>query len=83
MFIWWSHQKPGVRTLRENTRHYTMLAFATVRAKVLALEQHLLEHGSLKFTVDPAPPPWREEGYTHLAHFSVPLGFDDLILLHL
>ncbi len=38
--------------LRENTRHYTMLAFATVRAKVLALEQHLLEHGSLKCADD-------------------------------
>ncbi len=29
-------------TLRENTRHYTMLAFATVRTKILALEQQLL-----------------------------------------
>ena len=38
--------------LRENTRHYTMLAFATVRTKVLALEQQLLEQGSLKCADD-------------------------------
>ncbi len=38
--------------LRENTRHYTMLAFATVRAKVLALEQQLLEQGALKCADD-------------------------------
>ena len=38
--------------LRENTRHYTMLAFTTVRAKVLALEQQLLEQGSLKCADD-------------------------------
>lgn len=35
-------------TLRENTRHYTMLAFATVRTKLLALEQQLLGAGSLR-----------------------------------
>jgi rifampicin phosphotransferase len=33
--------------LRENTRHYTMLAFATVRAKILALEERLLQQGAL------------------------------------
>ncbi len=38
--------------LRENTRHYTMLAFATVRAKVLAIEQQLLEQGALKCADD-------------------------------
>ena len=35
-------------TLRENTRHYTMLAFATVRRKVLQLEQQLVESGLLR-----------------------------------
>lgn len=38
--------------LRENTRHYTMLAFATVRTKILALEQQLLAQGSLKCADD-------------------------------
>jgi phosphohistidine swiveling domain-containing protein len=38
--------------LRENTRHYTMLAFATVRTKLLALEQQLLQQGSLKCADD-------------------------------
>lgn len=34
--------------LRENTRHYTMLAFATVRTKILAVEQQLIAQGLLK-----------------------------------
>ena len=38
--------------LRENTRHYTMLAFATVRTKLLALEQQLLQQGALKCADD-------------------------------
>ena len=38
--------------LRENTRHYTMLAFAAVRTKVLALEQQLLQQGLLKCADD-------------------------------
>jgi pyruvate,water dikinase len=38
--------------LRENTRHYTMLAFATVRTKVLELEQQLLQQGLLKCADD-------------------------------
>jgi rifampicin phosphotransferase len=38
--------------LRENTRHYTMLAFATVRTKLLALEQELLQTGALKCADD-------------------------------
>ena len=54
-----------------------------VPLRAAPVEVQSLEHGSLKFTADPAPPPWREEGYTHLAHFSVPLAFDDLIVVHL
>ena len=38
--------------LRENTRHYTMLAFAAVRTKILAVEQQLLVQGSLKCADD-------------------------------
>ena len=38
--------------LRENTRHYTMLAFTTVRTKLLAVEQQLLQQGSLKCADD-------------------------------
>ncbi len=38
--------------LRENTRHYTTLAFMTVRAKILALEAQLLGQGLLKCTDD-------------------------------
>jgi pyruvate,water dikinase len=38
--------------LRENTRHYTMLAFATVRTKILALEQQLLEQGLISCADD-------------------------------
>jgi pyruvate,water dikinase len=39
-------------TLRENTRHYTTLAFATVRTKILAVEQQLLAQGLLKCADD-------------------------------
>jgi pyruvate,water dikinase len=35
-------------TLRENTRHYTMLAFSTVRTKILGLEQQLIATGALR-----------------------------------
>jgi len=38
--------------LRENTRHYTMLAFATVREKLLAMEQRLLGQGGLRCADD-------------------------------
>ncbi len=38
--------------LRENTRHYTMLAFATVRTKLLAREQQLLTQGLLSCADD-------------------------------
>jgi phosphohistidine swiveling domain-containing protein len=38
--------------LRENTRHYTMLALTTVRQKVLVLEQQLLRQGALKCADD-------------------------------
>ena len=34
--------------LRENTRHYHTMAFAVVRDKLLALEQTLLENGTLR-----------------------------------
>jgi pyruvate,water dikinase len=34
--------------LRENTRHYTMLAFATIRTKLLALEQQFIESRLLR-----------------------------------
>jgi phosphohistidine swiveling domain-containing protein len=52
--------------LRENTRHYTMLAFATVRTKILALEQQLLAQGSLKCADDIFFLTWDE--ITNLTH---------------
>jgi pyruvate,water dikinase len=35
-------------TLRENTRHYTMLVLSTVRTKILAIEQQLIASGALR-----------------------------------
>ncbi len=38
--------------LRENTRHWHPLAFATVRAKILSLERHMMVTGELKCADD-------------------------------
>jgi phosphohistidine swiveling domain-containing protein len=48
--------------LRENTRHYTTLAFMTVRAKILALEAQLLGQGMLKCADDIFYLSWDEIG---------------------
>ena len=40
-----------------------------------------LAHGSLPFKAVPAPEPWRAEGWTEMIRFTLPLEFDDLILL--
>jgi pyruvate,water dikinase len=48
--------------LRENTRHYTMLALTTVRTKILALEQQLLGQGLLKCAEDIFYLTWDEIG---------------------
>ena len=38
-------------------------------------------HGELPVATVPAPSPWKEEGYTHLHRFAVPLGDDDVVLV--
>ena len=38
-------------------------------------------HGELPVATLPAPSPWKEEGYTHLHRFALPLGDDDVVLV--
>jgi len=38
-------------------------------------------HGDLPVATVPAPSPWKEEGYTHLHRFALPLGSDDVVLV--
>ena len=45
---WLARRARRFAALRENTRHHHVLAFATVRRKLLALERQLLEAGRLK-----------------------------------
>jgi len=45
---WLANRIRYYATLRENTRHYTMLAFSTVRTKALQIEQQLVEAGVLR-----------------------------------
>jgi hypothetical protein len=40
-----------------------------------------LEHGKLSFESQPAPGPWRDEGFTHVQRFTLPLGDDDVVLV--
>jgi hypothetical protein len=39
-----------------------------------------LEHGKLPFQSQPAPAPWRDEGFTQVQRFTLPLGNDDVVL---
>src|SRR4051812_12326949 len=50
------------------------------RARIESVKS--LESGDLKFETVPAPPQWTAEGYNYLQDFTLPLGDDDLVLIH-
>ena len=49
------------------------------RAAVTSVKS--LAQGAIAFKTEPAPSPWKEEGYQHLLRFALPLGEDDIVIL--
>ncbi len=62
---------------------YSPIASLTVelptRSPVLAVKS--LAKGTLSFERAPAMTPWREEGYTEVIRFAIPLDIDDIVIL--
>jgi len=49
------------------------------RSAVTAVKS--LAQGAIAFKTEPAPSPWKEEGYKHIQCFAMPLGEDDIVIL--
>jgi hypothetical protein len=52
-----------------------------VPSRHVVREVESLSHGKLKFAMTPATGAWREDGYSRVISFEVPLDIDDLIIL--